>query len=67
LRMEGRLKEIAEGIRSIKRLAEGLLEKGSEMEAVKRNVKRVLATVRILELEVCDVVEVLGGSKRENG
>ncbi len=65
--MEDRLKEIAEGIHSIKRLAEGLLEKGSEVQAVKRNVKRVLATVRILELEVCDVVEVLGESKRGNG
>ena len=34
-------------------------ELGQGIEAVRRNVDRILASVKMIELNVCDVVEVL--------
>jgi len=52
--------EIARTIKEIRRLAEALKEQGKAVEAVNRNAIRLLACVRMLELNVCDVVEIKG-------
>ncbi len=52
-----RMVEIDGAIKELRRLAEGLKKDGAEIEAIKRNAVRILACVRMLELNVCDVVE----------
>jgi len=49
---------MARDIRQLRQLAEELDGKASGMEAVHRNVQRILANIKILEINVCDVEEV---------
>jgi len=56
--MEERLKEMGERIRELRRVAEELKDSGGDIEAVRRNVERILASVRILELNICDVEDL---------
>ncbi|RLA86099.1 MAG: hypothetical protein DRG31_01165 [Deltaproteobacteria bacterium] len=55
------LKAMDESIRNLRREAEKLLKLADQedLEAVRRNAKRILASVRMLELEVSDPLEVL--------
>jgi hypothetical protein len=53
------LKGMDAKIREIHRTAEEIRELGQGIEAVRRNVDRILASVKMIELNVCDVVEVL--------
>jgi len=46
-------------IKEMKKLAEGIMKEGSEIEAVKRNTKRILASIAMLEFNVSDVKEVM--------
>ena len=46
-------------IRELRTIAEEMRELGKGMEAVRRNVDRILASVTMLEINVCDVVEAL--------
>lgn len=48
--------EMAEKVEQIRRLAEELL--ASEIPAVKRNAKRLLASVRMLELNIVDLKDL---------
>ena len=45
-------------IKRLRRLAEGLKEKSGGIQAVDRNVDRILANVKMLELNISDVVEI---------
>jgi hypothetical protein len=45
-------------IKEMKKLAEGIMKEGNEIEAVKRNTKRILASIAMLEFNVSDVKEV---------
>ncbi len=56
-----RLKAMDENIKNLRREAEKLLQLADQedLEAVRRNAKRILASVRMLELEVSDPLEVL--------
>ncbi len=47
--------EMDERIQQMRQLAEELREKGKGIQAVERNVDRILASIRILELNVSDV------------
>ncbi|MGD0658455.1 MAG: hypothetical protein ABSD38_10350 [Syntrophorhabdales bacterium] len=53
------LKGMDARIREIRKTAEEIREVGQGIEAVRRNVDRILASVKMIELNVCDVVEVL--------
>jgi hypothetical protein len=53
------LKGMDARIRGLRRTAEELRELGQGIEAVRRNVDRILASVKMIELNVCDVAEVL--------
>jgi hypothetical protein len=46
-------------VKDLRRAAEELLEMGGAIEAVRRNCDRLLASVRMLELNVSDAREVL--------
>jgi hypothetical protein len=45
-------------IKRLRRLAEELKEKSGRIQAVDRNVDRILANVKMLELNISDVVEI---------
>jgi hypothetical protein len=46
-------------IRLLRKTAEELMHEAGEIEAVKKNLVRLLASIRMLELNVSDVKEVL--------
>jgi len=54
------IKGIAEKIRTLRRNATELKEASGGIQAIDRNVDRILACVTILEISVNDVAEVLG-------
>ncbi len=45
-------------IRELRKTAEDIMADGAEIEAVKRNIKRILASITMLELNVSDVKEI---------
>jgi hypothetical protein len=53
------IEEMDARIRLLRKTAEELLALGGEIEAVKKNLVRLLASTRMLELNVSDVREVL--------
>jgi hypothetical protein len=52
------IKAMAAKVRALRRNAEALKEISGGMQAVDRNVDRILANVRMLEIDVCDVAEI---------
>jgi hypothetical protein len=58
-----RLLEMNRRIQSIKRSIIELQNLGGEIEAVRRNADRILASIRMLELNISDLVPLL---KRSN-
>ena len=53
------LKTMDEKIQALRALAVEIDQLGEGIEAVKRNVVRILASTRMLEINICDVREVL--------
>jgi hypothetical protein len=49
------INKLDEKIKTLRKLAEEIKAEGGEIEAVKRNINRVLASTRMLEINVCDV------------
>jgi hypothetical protein len=56
--MEDRLKKIQELLKSIRSDADRILELGEDLPCTVRNAKRLIATVRMLELEISDALNV---------
>ncbi len=52
------MKELGKTIGELRGAAERLLKTGGEMEAIKRNVTKILANVRMLELNISDVADI---------
>lgn len=50
---------MAEYIGRLRQTAEALQKMGKDLPAVEKNVARILASVKMLELNVCDPVEFL--------
>lgn len=46
-------------IQNLRKLAEDIAEQGKEIESVKRNTKRLLASVKMLELNICDINDLI--------
>ena len=49
------ISKLDEKIKTLRKVAEEIKEAGSEIEAVKRNINRVLASTKMLEINICDV------------
>jgi hypothetical protein len=49
------IKEIDKKIRQLHKAAEEVMALGGKIEAVKRNTKRILASVKMLEINICDL------------
>lgn len=43
-------------IRELKKIAEEILETGGDIEAVKRNTIRIIASIKMLELNISDIL-----------
>lgn len=52
------LKEIDTKIRVMKRSAEELSRLGKNFPAIARNIVRILASIKMLEINICDLVEL---------
>jgi len=52
------VKELSRTIGDLRANAERLLKAGGEMEAIKRNVTKILANIRMLELNISDVADI---------
>ncbi len=59
MKEEYRINEMEENIRAIRMAAENLSNLGGNIEAVKKNVVRLLASTRMLELNISDVKDIL--------
>ena len=55
----GTIDEMDKKIRALRTFAEELMHEAGEIEAVKKNLVRLLASVRMLELNISDLKEVL--------
>jgi hypothetical protein len=42
-------------IRELRKLADEIMTEGGQIEAVKRNTKRILASIKMLEINICDI------------
>ena len=56
------MKELSKTISELRRTTENLLKAGGEIEAVRRNITKILANIRMLELNISDVNEIVHGS-----
>jgi hypothetical protein len=54
------LTTLDEKIKTLRKTAEEIDLLGDGIEAVKRNVVRILASTKMLEINICDVREILG-------
>lgn len=52
------LKELDSKIQSIKKTAEELRQMGEDFPALYRNISRVLASIKMLELNISDVATI---------
>lgn len=53
------LEDMAEDIQKMKTIAERLKETGKGIESVDRNITRILSSIRLLEMNVADVVKIV--------
>jgi len=53
------IEEMVARIAALRQTAEALLRVSGDIEAVRRNLERILANVKMLELNVSDVAEIL--------
>lgn len=56
--MDNDIKEMDAKIRVLRQTAQELLDAAGNVEAVRRNAKRILASVKMLELNICDLCEL---------
>lgn len=57
-----RLLEMDRRIQSIKKSVIELQDLGEEIEAIAKNSDRILASIRMLELNISDLIPILEGS-----
>ena len=53
------VKEIDKKIRKLRKTAEDIMKQGGQIEAVKRNTKRIMAAIKMLELNICDISDLI--------
>jgi len=60
---QSEIDKIDKKIRKLRKTAEEILDCGGNIEAVKRNVDRILASTKMLELNISDVKEFLSSNQ----
>ncbi|MEO0272893.1 MAG: hypothetical protein ABIM30_07380 [candidate division WOR-3 bacterium] len=56
--MELSIDILAKKIREMKEIGEAITKEYGEIPSVERNIKRVLASLRLLELNICDLTQI---------
>lgn len=56
--MESQIAPLVEKIYQMKAIGEQIAKDYKEIPAVDRNIKRILASLRILELDICDPAQL---------
>lgn len=56
--MDNDMKEMDAKIRILRQTAQEVIDAAGDIEAVRRNAKRILASVKMLELSICDLCEL---------
>jgi len=56
-----KIDEMCELIKQMRQLTEDLKEKSGNIQAVERNSDRILANIKMLELNTTDVLDIFGG------
>jgi regulator of replication initiation timing len=59
MKVKDKINEMDVKIKEIRKAAEELMKLGKDIEAVKKNVVRLLASTKMLELNISDLKEVL--------
>jgi hypothetical protein len=49
------IQDLDKTVQKMRQLAEELKKKGGSIQAVERNVNRMLASIKMLELNICDI------------
>jgi hypothetical protein len=57
------IKGMADNIRALRQKATELKEMSGGMQAIDRNVDRILANVRMLELNISDIADIIDENK----
>ena len=57
---EWKIDEMCELIKQMRHIVEELKEKSGAIQAVERNLDRILANIKMLELNVTDALDILG-------
>ncbi|MFZ7111591.1 MAG: hypothetical protein ACOWYE_07905 [Desulfatiglandales bacterium] len=52
------LDQMAEYIQTMRNIAETLKEAGTGIQSIERNVTRILASIRLLEMNVSDIAKI---------
>ena len=54
-----KIKNIDKQIKKLRVITENIAKQGNEIESVKRNTKRILASIKMLELNICDIIDLI--------
>ena len=52
------LKQIHNDIRTMQSMADGLLAGSTNFPALNRNIRRIQASLKMLELDICDLLDL---------
>lgn len=55
----GEIKKIDKQIKKLRIITEDIAKQGKEIESVKRNTKRILTSIKMLELNICDITDLI--------
>ncbi len=60
---DAKIAEMDRKVEALREMVQDLIDSAGDVEAVKRNARRILASVKMLELNICDIAP--HGSERE--
>jgi hypothetical protein len=52
---DAKIAEMERKVEALRGMVEDLIDSAGDVEAVKRNARRILASVKMLELNICDI------------
>ena len=53
------IRNIDKQIKKLHTITENIAKQGNEIESVKRNTKRILASIKMIELNICDIIDLI--------
>lgn len=65
--MDKTLFDLKEKIKELRRLSEDILEIGGHIQTVSKNMKKIMANIKMLELNLCDVADLEADYEKKEG